>query len=71
MATHSSILASEIPWTGELLVGLGLSMGSDRTEPLKNNNKSSFTIEDMNKLRRTQGKKKGKLISHMLLNVSL
>ena len=32
MATHSSILASEIPWTGELLVGLGLSMGFSRQE---------------------------------------
>ena len=40
MATHSSILASEIPWTGEAseLQSMGLQ-GLDRTERLKNNNK--------------------------------
>ena len=57
MATHSSIPASEIPWTVAFLVGLGLSMGSDRTKPLNNTNKPSVTIEDINKLRRTQEKK--------------
>ena len=41
MATHSSILAWEIPWTEEFggLESMRVAKESDTTEQLKNNNK--------------------------------
>ena len=40
MATHSSILAWEMPWIEEPggLQSMGLQKGQDMTEPLNNNN---------------------------------
>ena len=40
MATHSSILAWEIPWTEEPVV-LGVTKESDTTRRLNNNNKKT------------------------------
>ena len=47
MATHSSVLAWEVPWTeepGGLYIVHGVAKESDMTEQLSNNRKSSCWI---------------------------